>query len=1017
LSYPGTPFCSSIQPVSAQLVGSNLSGGVFTSSPYGLKIDSITGIITPNLSLPGIYIVNFTKVAKGGCIEVSTSANIEILETPTILISPENPTICINSSVTLTATGASTYTWTPSLGLNTITGANVIASPSSTIEYTVTGTAATGCANGKTITVNVNSVVPLNINASASTNFTCPGTPFNLFTTSLSDTLLASNFNGANQGWTSINSSTNGNVPSSAWTLRPNGYVYTTTSNSNINFQSNDNSSFYLSNSDAQGLGGNTLTTLVSPSLNTLGYASLQLKFYHFYRYSIGSIDRARVEVSIDNINWTTLTTFSSTIGASNSFALSTVDLSSYVGQPSIYIRFRYTGNFAWYWAIDNVSITGTLLGGENNYTWTSIPTGFYSEDKNPTDVSAQENTTYTVIATNQFGCTASSSVAMEVQNIDPVISISDTLICSPNSIEIAVIDTGMYIGGYPLGSTVLWLGYAVGGPATTTINSNLGSTFQAEVTLPNGCTGLSNTINVDTRSIVVNSTVTDANCNLNNGKINVTVSSNPVLPYRYLWKVGNIVLKDTISSSIRDSVNNLNPGNYTLDIYDNFGNSLSCEATTLSFNVNSIMLPQLLLNANSSSCYDANDGSITPTINGGQAPYSYLWSNGSNQPSLFGLSVGLYTLTTTDAYGCSIQDTISVNQPAQILINPMIVNTCIGDNLGSISIDVSNINLPYTTTWYNSNFEFITNGDSIGSLIEGDYNIFIQEDGGANCNILQQFHVYTNPISTNTIFLEGCDSVVVNGIFYAQTGIYIQQLINQFGCDSILTLDLSIKASTSSSTTITSCDSVVWNGVIYYSSGIYTQNFTNAVGCDSVATLDLTINQSSVFYNDLDGDNFGFGVAIFACEQPIQTSTNNQDCDETNSFINPLSSETCENNIDDNCNSVIDENCTFTLNIQLFIEGYYSNGTMAPVLFTNGLSSDSTEVDSIWVELHDQNLPYNKVAEATGILNTDGTLDVNFSSIFQNYAYYIVIRHRNSIQTWSKTPLFLVPFITFEFN
>jgi hypothetical protein len=180
---------------------------------------------------------------------------------------------------------------------------------------------------------------------------------------------------------------------------------------------------------------------------------------------------------------------------------------------------------------------------------------------------------------------------------------------------------------------------------------------------------------------------------------------------------------------------------------------------------------------------------------------------------------------------------------------------------------------------------------------------------------------------------------------------------------------------------------------------------------------LDLTINTSSVFYYDLDGDNFGYGAAIFACEQPIQTSTNNQDCNDTNSFINPLSSEICENNIDDNCNNVIDENCTFTINIKLFIQGLYSNGTMVPVLFTTGLSIDSTDVDSVLVELHDQNLPYNKEAEATGILKLDGTLAVNFSSIFQNHAFYIVIRHRNSIQTWSKTPIYLVPFITFEFN
>ena len=1164
LSYPGSPFCTSIQPVPVQLSGSNLSGGIFTSSPLGLNLNSATGLMTPSLSQEGIYTVMFVKSASGGCSSVSGSTTVEILQTPTVTVNPTSASICSNSSTILTASGASSYTWTPSLGLNTITGANVIASPSSTIEYTVTGIAATGCANESTIIVNVNSVIPLNITASANTNFTCPGTPFNLFTTSLSDTLLNSNFNGSSQGWTTINSSTNGNVPSSAWTLRPSGYVYTTTSSSNITFNSNDNSSFYLSNSDAQGLIGNTNTILRSPPFSTIGYETLQLMFYHFYRYSTGTVDRARVEVSLDNVNWTTATTFSSTIGASNSFTLSTVDLSSYIGQPNVYVRFRYTGNFAWYWAIDNITITGTLLGGENTYAWTSTPAGFYSSDKNPTFVSAQENTTYTVIATNQLGCTTASNVFMEVQNIDPILTVSDTTLCSPNSFEIGVLDTGMYTAGYPLGSTVLWLGYAISGPTNTTINSNLGSTFQAEVTLPNGCIGLSNIINVNTRSITVNSAITDANCNLNNGKIRVTISTSPVSPYRYQWKLGNVVLKDTVSYSLSDSIININPGLYTLNIYDNYGNELSCETSGLSFNVNSIILPQVNLSAQPTTCFNANDGSINATIIGGQPPYSYLWSNGSVQTSISNLSAGLYTLTVTDKNGCSVQSSITVSQPQQILINPTLKNTCLGVNKGSIKVNVTNINSPFTITWYDSNFTFISNGDSIGNLQEGDYNVFVQEDNGFNCSLFQQFHVGVNPSSINSISLFICDSIIINGIKYKQSGVYNQVLVNQFGCDSILTINLNIKQSsssitlitscdslgwndstyytsgtyqkqfinsvgcdsvavlnltinnstnsissitacdsliwndstyytsgtyqkqfinsvgcdsvavlnltinnstnsissitacdsliwndstyytsgtyqkqfinsvgcdsvaflnltinqsTNSVTSITSCDSAVWNGVSYYSSGIYTQHFTNSAGCDSVAMLDLTINTSSVFYYDLDGDNFGYGAAIFACEQPIQTSTNNQDCNDTNSFINPLSSEICENNIDDNCNNVIDENCTFTINIKLFIQGLYSNGTMVPVLFTTGLSIDSTDVDSVLVELHDQNLPYNKEAEATGILKMDGTLAVNFSSIFQNHAFYIVIRHRNSIQTWSKTPIYLVPFITFEFN
>ena len=69
--------------------------------------------------------------------------------------------------------------------------------------------------------------------------------------------------------------------------------------------------------------------------------------------------------------------------------------------------------------------------------------------------------------------------------------------------------------------------------------------------------------------------------------------------------------------------------------------------------------------------------------------------------------------------------------------------------------------------------------------------------------------------------------------------------LTNAVGCDSLVTLDLTITNSSSSSEDITSCDSYTWSadGNIYTSTGTYSTTLTNATGCDSVVTLNLTIN------------------------------------------------------------------------------------------------------------------------------------------------------------------------------
>ena len=72
----------------------------------------------------------------------------------------------------------------------------------------------------------------------------------------------------------------------------------------------------------------------------------------------------------------------------------------------------------------------------------------------------------------------------------------------------------------------------------------------------------------------------------------------------------------------------------------------------------------------------------------------------------------------------------------------------------------------------------------------------------------------------------------------------------NAVGCDSVVTLDLIINNSSTSSTNVTACDSYDWNGSIYTSSGSYTWTGTNADGCDSVASLVLTLTGNSTLSN-----------------------------------------------------------------------------------------------------------------------------------------------------------------------
>ena len=72
-------------------------------------------------------------------------------------------------------------------------------------------------------------------------------------------------------------------------------------------------------------------------------------------------------------------------------------------------------------------------------------------------------------------------------------------------------------------------------------------------------------------------------------------------------------------------------------------------------------------------------------------------------------------------------------------------------------------------------------------------------------------------------------------------------------------------------------------------------------------------------------------------------------------------------------------------------------------------------EVDSVVVELHDAITPFGLVETDTKVLKVDGTIQLHFSTAILNGSYYIVVKHRNAIETWSKVPVTFSSITTFD--
>ncbi len=106
---------------------------------------------------------------------------------------------------------------------------------------------------------------------------------------------------------------------------------------------------------------------------------------------------------------------------------------------------------------------------------------------------------------------------------------------------------------------------------------------------------------------------------------------------------------------------------------------------------------------------------------------------------------------------------------------------------------------------------------------------------------------------------------------------------------------------------------------------------------------------------------------------------------------------------------SITVNTCTVQLNLKLYLEGLYiKSDTMNSGLYNADVSSDPTAADTITVELHHPTQYSTVVASVKTLLHSNGSATAVFPGSVLNQSFYLVIRHRNSLETWSKTPLLM---------
>ena len=108
-----------------------------------------------------------------------------------------------------------------------------------------------------------------------------------------------------------------------------------------------------------------------------------------------------------------------------------------------------------------------------------------------------------------------------------------------------------------------------------------------------------------------------------------------------------------------------------------------------------------------------------------------------------------------------------------------------------------------------------------------------------------------------------------------------------------------------------------------------------------------------------------------------------------------------------------------FSGQIKLFLQGYYQGNSLmqSALLNQNWPAASSTQTDFISVELHNPNFPHELMFTYSGVLQTDGIFAGTFPNATLGHEYYLVIKHRNSIETWSANPVLLSNQFNYDFT
>lgn len=387
--------------------------------------------------------------------------------------------------------------------------------------------------------------------------------------------------------------------------------------------------------------------------------------------------------------------------------------------------------------ASNTINFTDTSTGSPGSWSWTFTGgTPSTSTDQNPAIVYNTPGTyDVTLEVTNANGTDTHTETAMITVGAALDITATGNNESCPGNCDgsgTVVVNSGTspYTYSWTSGTN----------PNTDNVTDLCSGNYTVTVSDGAGCSTSANITISAPLAFNLTTSSTDASCAAADGTATVNVLGGTG-PFTYAW--------DDPSTQSTSTATALGAGTYSVVVTDAAGCSASESAT-----VNSTSNLSVSASMTNGVCGSGCNGSAMASGSGGQSPYTYSWDNGDNTASASNLCQGSYTVTVTDANGCTATSTVNIIQSGSLTISVSSIDASCGNSDGSATATVSSGSAPYSYLWDDG---LAQTSPTASNLSPGNYNVTVSDASGCSASESVTVNNTDGPVISTTFSDESC--------------------------------------------------------------------------------------------------------------------------------------------------------------------------------------------------------------------------------------------------------------------